>query len=132
MVGVGATPRLDLARQAGLRVRGGVVVDEYLKTSAPDVYAIGDIANAWHPRLRRHLRIEHWDNAKRQGRAVAATILGQGEPYARVPYFYSDQFDLGMEYRGFAARGIRSSSEAIWRHASSTLSGWPMVASSPP
>jgi 3-phenylpropionate/trans-cinnamate dioxygenase ferredoxin reductase component len=105
VVGVGATPRLELARQAGLRVRGGgVVVDEYLKTSAPDVYAIGDIANAWHPRLRRHVRVEHWDNAKRQGRAVAATILGQGEPYVRAPYFYSDQFDLGMEYRGFAPK----------------------------
>lgn len=105
VAGVGATPRLDLARQAGLKVRGGgVVVDEYLKTSAPDVYAIGDIANAWHPRLRRHVRVEHWDNAKRQGRAVAATILGQGEPYARTPYFYSDQFDLGMEYRGFAPK----------------------------
>jgi 3-phenylpropionate/trans-cinnamate dioxygenase ferredoxin reductase subunit len=105
VVGVGATPRVDLARRAGLRVRGGgVVVDEYLRTSAPDVYAIGDIANAWHPRLRRHVRIEHWDNAKRQGRAVAATIVGQGEPYARTPYFYSDQFDLGMEYRGFAPK----------------------------
>jgi 3-phenylpropionate/trans-cinnamate dioxygenase ferredoxin reductase subunit len=105
VAGVGATSRLVLARQAGLRVRGGgVVVDEYLKTSAPDVYAIGDIANAWHPRLRRHIRVEHWDNAKRQGRAVAATILGQGEPYVRTPYFYSDQFDLGMEYRGFAPK----------------------------
>jgi NADPH-dependent 2,4-dienoyl-CoA reductase/sulfur reductase-like enzyme len=105
VVGVGATPRLELARQAGLEIHGGgVVVDEYLRTSAPAVYAIGDIANAWHPRLRRHIRVEHWDNAKRQGRAVAATILGEGEPYARMPYFYSDQFDLGMEYRGFAPR----------------------------
>ena len=105
VVGVGATPRLELARQAGLETHGGgVVVDEYLRTSAPGVYAIGDIASAWHPRLRRHIRVEHWDNAKRQGRAVAATILGQGEPYARTPYFYSDQFDLGMEYRGFAPR----------------------------
>jgi 3-phenylpropionate/trans-cinnamate dioxygenase ferredoxin reductase subunit len=102
VVGIGALPRLDLARDAGLEIHGGVVVDEYLRTSAPDVYAIGDIANAWHPRLRRHIRIEHWDNAKRQGRAVAPTILGQGEPYTRTPYFYSDQFDLGMEYRGFA------------------------------
>ena len=105
VAGVGATPRLELARQAGLRIRGGgLVVDEFLRTSAPDIYAIGDIASAWHPRLRRHIRVEHWDNAKRQGRAVAATIAGQGEPYDRTPYFYSDQFDLGMEYRGYAPR----------------------------
>ena len=105
VAGVGATPRLELARQAGLRIRGGgLVVDQFLRTSAPDIYAIGDIASAWHPRLRRHIRVEHWDNAKRQGRAVAATIAGQGEPYDRTPYFYSDQFDLGMEYRGYAPR----------------------------
>jgi len=105
VVGVGATPRLELARGANLRIRGGgLIVDEFLRTSAPDIYAIGDIASAWNPRLRRHVRVEHWDNAKRQGRAVAATIVGQGEPYDRVPYFYSDQFDLGMEYRGFAPR----------------------------
>jgi 3-phenylpropionate/trans-cinnamate dioxygenase ferredoxin reductase subunit len=105
VIGVGATPRLALARDAGLRIhRNGVIVDEFLRTSAPDVYAIGDIASARHPRLRRHIRVEHWDNAKRQGKAVAATILGQGEPYVRTPYFYSDQFDLGMEYRGFAPR----------------------------
>ena len=105
VAGVGATPRLELARKAGLRIRGGgLIVDAFLRTSAPDIYAIGDIASAWHPRLRRHIRVEHWDNAKRQGRAVAATIVGQGEAYERTPYFYSDQFDLGMEYRGFAPR----------------------------
>jgi 3-phenylpropionate/trans-cinnamate dioxygenase ferredoxin reductase component len=105
VAGVGATPRLELAQRAGLRIRGGgLIVDEFLRTSAPDIYAIGDIASAWHPRLRRHIRVEHWDNAKRQGRAVAATIVGQGKPYERTPYFYSDQFDLGMEYRGFAPR----------------------------
>jgi 3-phenylpropionate/trans-cinnamate dioxygenase ferredoxin reductase subunit len=105
VAGVGSTPRLELARRAGLRIRGGgLIVDEFLRTSAPDVYAIGDIASAWHPRLRRHIRVEHWDNAKRQGKAVAATIVDQGEPYERTPYFYSDQFDLGMEYRGFAPR----------------------------
>ena len=105
VAGVGATPRLELARRAGLRIRGGgLIVDEFLRTSVSDIYAIGDIASAWHRRLRRHIRVEHWDNAKRQGRAVAATIVGHGEPYERTPYFYSDQFDLGMEYRGFAPR----------------------------
>jgi len=103
VVGVGAVPRTALAKNAGLKMRDRAVeVDELLATSAPDVYAIGDIASAWHPRLGRPVRIEHWDNAKQQGRAVAATILGQGRPYVRTPYFYSDQFDLGMEYRGFA------------------------------
>jgi 3-phenylpropionate/trans-cinnamate dioxygenase ferredoxin reductase component len=103
VVGIGATPRIGLAVQAGLHLAdGGIAVDEYLRTSDRDVFAIGDVAAAWHPRLQRRLRIEHWDNAKRQGRAVAANILGSGRPYDRTPYFYSDQFDLGMEYRGHA------------------------------
>jgi 3-phenylpropionate/trans-cinnamate dioxygenase ferredoxin reductase subunit len=66
------------------------------------VYAAGDVAAAWHPRYGRHLRVEHWDNAIRQGRTAAANILGAQQTYDRVPYFYSDQFDLGMEYRGYA------------------------------
>jgi NADPH-dependent 2,4-dienoyl-CoA reductase/sulfur reductase-like enzyme len=81
---------------------GGIAVDEYLRTSVPSIYAAGDVAAAWHPRYGRHVRVEHWDNAKRQGAAAAANILGADKPYARTPYFYSDQFDLGMEYRGFA------------------------------
>jgi 3-phenylpropionate/trans-cinnamate dioxygenase ferredoxin reductase subunit len=60
------------------------------------------VAAAWHPRYGRHLRVEHWDNAIRQGKAVAANIVGANQPYVRTPYFYSDQFDLGMEYRGYA------------------------------
>ncbi|HEV8489783.1 MAG TPA: FAD-dependent oxidoreductase [Candidatus Limnocylindrales bacterium] len=103
VVGVGAAPRIKLATQAGLETTdGGIAVDEYLRTSVPDIYAAGDVAAAWHPRFGRHLRVEHWDNAIQQGRSVGANILGANEPYARTPYFYSDQFDLGMEYRGFA------------------------------
>jgi len=103
VVGVGAVPRLQLAMRAGLQtVEGGIAVDEYLRTSVPSIYAAGDVAAAWHPRFGRHIRIEHWDNAIEQGKAAAANILGANEPYARTPYFYSDQFDLGMEYRGFA------------------------------
>jgi NADPH-dependent 2,4-dienoyl-CoA reductase/sulfur reductase-like enzyme len=103
VVGVGAAPRLKLALRAGLEtIEGGIAVDEYLRTSVPNIFAAGDVAAAWHPRYGRHIRVEHWDNAIQQGKTVAANILGANEPYARTPYFYSDQFDLGMEYRGFA------------------------------
>jgi 3-phenylpropionate/trans-cinnamate dioxygenase ferredoxin reductase component len=99
IVGVGATPRLDLATAAGLKVDGGIVVNEFLQ-SRPGVFAAGDVAAAWHPLLKRRLRVEHWDNAKRQGAAAARNMLGQRKGYDRLPYFYSDQFDLGMEYVG--------------------------------
>jgi 3-phenylpropionate/trans-cinnamate dioxygenase ferredoxin reductase component len=103
--GIGAVPRLELAHRAGLTMaEGGIAVDEYLRTSVPSIHAAGDVAAAWHPRYGQHLRIEHWDNAIHQGRAVAANILGAHEAYVRTPYFYSDQFDLGMEYRGHAPR----------------------------
>ncbi len=103
VVGVGAAPRIKLATRGGLATRdGAITVDEYLRTSVPSIYAAGDVAAAWHPRFGRHVRIEHWDNAIHQGRAAAANILGANEPYARTPYFYSDQFDVGMEYRGHA------------------------------
>jgi 3-phenylpropionate/trans-cinnamate dioxygenase ferredoxin reductase subunit len=100
---VGAAPRVDLAEAAGIKMRdGGIEVDEFLHTSAPNVYAAGDIATAWNPRFERYVRIEHWDNAIEQGKAAAANMLGRQQPYDRTPYFYSDQFDLGMEYRGYA------------------------------
>jgi 3-phenylpropionate/trans-cinnamate dioxygenase ferredoxin reductase subunit len=103
VAGVGAAPRIALALRARLAtVEGAVAVDERLRSSAPDVYAAGDVAAAWHPRYGRHLRVEHWDTAIRQGRTAAANMLGAAETYARTPYFYSDQFDLGMEYRGLA------------------------------
>lgn len=105
VIGVGAVARLQLAMRGGLETtEGGIAVDEYLRSSVPNIYAAGDVAAAWHPRFGRHIRIEHWDNAIRQGKAAAANILGANEPYLRMPYFYSDQFDLGMEYRGFAPR----------------------------
>jgi 3-phenylpropionate/trans-cinnamate dioxygenase ferredoxin reductase component len=103
VIGVGAVARLQLAMRGGLETTaGGIAVDEYLRTSVPNIYAAGDVAAAWHPRFGRHIRIEHWDNAIQQGRAAAANIMGANEPYVRMPYFYSDQFDLGMEYRGYA------------------------------
>ena len=100
VVGIGAEPRTQLASAAGLAVDGGIVVNEYLESSVPGIFAAGDVASAWHPEYGRRLRVEHWDNAKRQGRAAAADMLGAGKPYERIPYFYSDQYDLGMEYTG--------------------------------
>ena len=100
VVGIGAVPETSLARTAGLRTNNGIVVDQFLRTSELDIYAAGDVANAYHPLLDRHLRVEHWDNAIQQGVAAARNMMGHAEPYARLPYFYSDQYDLGMEYLG--------------------------------
>jgi 3-phenylpropionate/trans-cinnamate dioxygenase ferredoxin reductase subunit len=105
VVGAGAIPNLDLARDAGLTVEQGVVVDAHLRSSHPDVYAAGDIALAEHPRLGRRVRVEHWDNAAEQGKAAAANMLGAGGAYDRLPYFYTDQYDLGMEYLGHVEPG---------------------------
>jgi 3-phenylpropionate/trans-cinnamate dioxygenase ferredoxin reductase subunit len=100
VVGVGVTPNSAVAEAAGLTTSNGIVVDEHLRSSHPDVFAAGDVANAYHPRLGRHLRVEHWDNAIQQGRTAARNMLGFGEAYERLPYFFTDQYDLGMEYIG--------------------------------
>ncbi|CCH28586.1 FAD-dependent oxidoreductase [Actinosynnema sp. NPDC047251] len=103
VLGVGAKPNTELAEKAGLALAdGGVAVDGALRTSHPDVCAIGDIAAHDHPRYGRRVRVEHWANAKDQGAHVAGTLLGLDEPYTAAPYFFSDQYDLGMEYRGLA------------------------------
>ena len=103
VIGIGAEPRTRLAREAGLDVGNGIIVNERLETSVPGIYAAGDVAAAWHPLLHARLRVEHWDNARRQGRTAARNMLGRAEPYNRIPYFYSDQYDLGMEYAGYAS-----------------------------
>lgn len=102
VVGVGARPRVELAMEAGLEVASGILVDERLESSVPGVFAAGDVAEAWHPALATRLRVAHWDNAKRQGRHAAGSMMGSADAYLRLPYFYSDQYDLGMEYRGYA------------------------------
>ena len=102
VVGIGAEPRTNLAQDAQLDVGNGIIVNDRLETSAPGIYAAGDVAAAWHPLLHARLRVEHWDNARRQGRTAARNMLGHAEAYARIPYFYSDQYDLGMEYAGYA------------------------------
>jgi 3-phenylpropionate/trans-cinnamate dioxygenase ferredoxin reductase subunit len=100
LIAIGVTPRTELAELAGLELDNGVRVDAGLRTSAPNVFAAGDVANAWHPLLDRHLRVEHWANALNQGPAAARSMLGMDVSYDRVPYFFSDQYDVGMEYSG--------------------------------
>jgi 3-phenylpropionate/trans-cinnamate dioxygenase ferredoxin reductase subunit len=102
VVGVGVTPRVELARHAGLEINNGIVVDQALRTSAPNIFAAGDVASAWHPFFERRIRVEHWANALNQGPAAARAMLGQSVSYDRIPYFFSDQYEVGMEYSGFA------------------------------
>lgn len=102
VVGVGITPNVDLAADAGLEVDNGIVVDEHLRSSVSDVYAAGDVANAFHPLLRHHLRVEHWANARYQPAVAAQSMLGKNAVYDRLPFFYSDQYDIGLEYVGHA------------------------------
>jgi 3-phenylpropionate/trans-cinnamate dioxygenase ferredoxin reductase subunit len=101
LVGIGISPETGLAAVAGLAVGNGISVDEHLRTSDPAVYAAGDVADAFHPLLGHRLRVEHWANARRQGAVAARSMLGQDAVYARLPYFFSDQYDLGMEYTGY-------------------------------
>ena len=100
VVGIGAAPVVELAEAAGLAVDNGVLVDAQLRTSDPDVYAIGDIANHDHPLLGRRIRVEHWETAIEQGKTAAHNLVGGEEAYERQPYFFTDQYDLGMEYVG--------------------------------
>ena len=101
LVGVGITPNAYLAEDAGLEVENGITVSERLQTSDPAIYAAGDVANAYHPGYGRQLRVEHWANARRQGGIAAKSMLGQDAVYDRLPYFFTDQYDLGMEYTGY-------------------------------
>jgi 3-phenylpropionate/trans-cinnamate dioxygenase ferredoxin reductase component len=109
LAAVGAAPRIGLARAAGLelaeRPAGGIAVDAGLRTSDPHIFAAGDVAAHRHPLLGDRLRVEHWANALNSGPAAARAMLGQEVSYDRVPYFFSDQYDLGMEYSGWAPPG---------------------------
>ena len=132
VVGVGVAPRVALAEAAGLETDNGILVDQSLATSAPAVFAAGDVANAWHPFYDRRIRVEHWANALNQGPAAARAMLGAAIVYDRIPYFYSDQYEIGMEYRGYAAdwdevlvRGDSASREfiAFWLKGGTILAG---------
>ena len=107
VVGVGVRPRTQLATQAGLHVDDGVVADEHLQTSVPGVFAAGDAATAHHPFYGRRVRVEHWANALHQGPVAARNMLGRQDAYDNLPYFFSDQYDVGMEYAGLASASDR-------------------------
>ncbi|MBB2910096.1 3-phenylpropionate/trans-cinnamate dioxygenase ferredoxin reductase subunit [Streptosporangium becharense] len=105
IVGVGVIPDTELAERAGLAVDNGILVDASLRTDDPDVYAAGDAANAFHPLYGTRIRVEHWANALNGGPAAARSMLGREVVYDRPPYFFSDQYDVGMEFSGWFAPG---------------------------
>ena len=132
VVGIGVVPRTGLASAAGLEVSNGIVVDAKLQTAAPGIFAAGDVAHAWHPFYGQRIRVEHWANALNQGPAAARAMLGQPVSYDRIPYFYSDQYDVGMEYSGYAPkwdevifRGDREGGEfiAFWLRGGRVAAG---------
>ncbi len=100
VAGIGALPNVDLALAAGLAVDNGIVVDAFLRTSHPDVYAAGDVAAYWQGALSQRRRVEHEDNATKMGRCVGRAMAGDPAPYDHLPFFYSDLFDLGYEAVG--------------------------------
>ncbi|MFI6740361.1 NAD(P)/FAD-dependent oxidoreductase [Nonomuraea sp. NPDC050451] len=106
VAGIGAVPNAELAAAAGLTVDNGVKTTADLRTSDPDIFAAGDVASAYHPRLGRHIRVEHWANALDQPAVAARAMLGRQAAYDRLPYFYTDQYDLGMEYVGHVPPGL--------------------------
>ena len=106
VVGIGVTPRTDVAGAGSrLAVDNGIVVDQHLETNEAAIYAAGDVANAWHPHYRRHVRVEHWANALNQGTTAGRNVAGWRLAYDRLPYFFSDQYDVGLEYVGLSSSG---------------------------
>ncbi|HZE38772.1 MAG TPA: FAD-dependent oxidoreductase [Stackebrandtia sp.] len=105
IMAVGARPNTELAEQAGLPVDNGVLVDRSLRTDDADVFAAGDVANPVHPAYGRRVRVEHWDNAIHGGQAAARAMLGETVSYDRLPYFFTDQYDVGMEFSGWFPPG---------------------------
>jgi 3-phenylpropionate/trans-cinnamate dioxygenase ferredoxin reductase subunit len=101
VVGLGSEPATDLLAGTGAELDNGVVVDEYLRTGVDGIYAAGDVANHYHPMFERRIRVEHWQNALEQGPAAARAMLGKGEPYDEVPWFWSDQYEHNLQYAGF-------------------------------
>lgn len=113
VAGVGAAPDVLVAQRSGLTLQNGVLTDKGMRTSAEDVFAVGDLANPYLPAIGRHLRNEHWANAIVGGTVAARSILGERASYDDIPYFYSDQYDLGMEYSGYAP--LAADSRVVFR-----------------
>jgi NADPH-dependent 2,4-dienoyl-CoA reductase/sulfur reductase-like enzyme len=113
IIAIGVTPNTGIAAEADLEISNGIVVDEALRTSDPDIFAAGDVANAFNPLLGRRIRVEHWANALNGGPAAARSMLGQDVSYDRVPYFFTDQYDLGMETAGLPEPGTYD--EVVYR-----------------
>ena len=101
VVGLGVEPVTDLLADTGVRLDNGIVVDEHCRSSIEGIYAAGDVANHYHPVFGRHIRVEHWQNALRQGPAAARSMLGKDEPYEEIPWFWSDQYEHNLQYAGF-------------------------------
>ena len=101
VVGIGVEPVTDVAAESGIEIDNGIVVDEYCRTTVADIYAAGDVANHFHPVFERRMRVEHWQNAMQQGAAAARNMLGAGQPYDPVHWFWSDQYDVNLQYAGF-------------------------------
>jgi 3-phenylpropionate/trans-cinnamate dioxygenase ferredoxin reductase subunit len=111
VVGVGVEPVVDVVAGSGVETGNGIFVDEYCRTSVQDIFAAGDVANHYHPVFRKRVRVEHWQNAMQQGAAAARSMLGRGKPYDAVHWFWSDQYDVNLQYAGFH----RGSDEVIMR-----------------
>jgi 3-phenylpropionate/trans-cinnamate dioxygenase ferredoxin reductase subunit len=101
VVGLGVEPAAEVVAGTGVTLDNGIVVDAYCRTSVDGIYAAGDVANHYHPVFERQVRVEHWQNALKQGAAAARSMLGKGEPYAEVHWFWSDQYDANLQYAGF-------------------------------
>jgi 3-phenylpropionate/trans-cinnamate dioxygenase ferredoxin reductase subunit len=101
VVGVGVEPAVDFLAESGIGIDNGIKVDEYCRTTTDGIYAAGDVANHWHPVFERRIRVEHWQNARQQGAAAARSMLGTGQPYDAIHWFWSDQYDVNLQYAGF-------------------------------
>jgi NADPH-dependent 2,4-dienoyl-CoA reductase/sulfur reductase-like enzyme len=134
IAGIGATPDTELAEGAGLEVDDGILTDEHLASSRADIFAAGDVANPYHPVVKQRMRNEHWANAIAGGKVAAASMAGVEAVLDDIPYFYTDQFDLGMEYSGYPPltqdarvvfRGDRPGREfiAFWVKGSRVVAG---------
>ncbi|MFJ7214652.1 NAD(P)/FAD-dependent oxidoreductase [Amycolatopsis sp. NPDC098790] len=132
IVGIGARPETRLAEEAGLAVDDGVCVDASLRTEDPDVFAAGDVASAWHPGYDRRIRVEHWAAATNGGPAAALSMLGREVVYDDLPYFFSDQYDAGMEFTGWfppggydrvVTRGSDEAFHAFWLAGGRVVAG---------